>query len=387
MKMDGFVNFTWKEVYWPFWIFFSILIGLSFSIFLIVITKLLGYIFYRKDDSEMLTLLWLFYFIDGFTIMVCLFVIYSQSYLSNNDTDGFKYILIIFISYCIVGYLYTMYIKKHLILFVHSISNDNDITHNDLHINIQHINTDANTDDGKKKEKKQIEIPEYLYRYSSTFFKTATKKDVLFKKLFSKKNNSDHDKMNIKDNNDHIDSSSKDSKHIKTKSVISTGKSLKKTDMSMNNYHINIKDNNNELLKHFRSMSYNRFDKHDVDNKVSDDNNRIDEPHLATNNNKDGKMMNDHNESMNNICSVCFANEPDSVFMRCGHGGVCYQCAIDIWKSTGECYLCRDEIEQILQVEAQQNEQGEQYLKVIASTQLVDEDDTDGNNSNVEYIN
>jgi hypothetical protein len=41
------------------------------------------------------------------------------------------------------------------------------------------------------------------------------------------------------------------------------------------------------------------------------------------------------------ICGVCYCNKPDSVYMPCGHGGICYDCAIDIWKSSDECYLCR----------------------------------------------
>jgi hypothetical protein len=42
------------------------------------------------------------------------------------------------------------------------------------------------------------------------------------------------------------------------------------------------------------------------------------------------------------LCEVCFANPPDSVYMPCGHGGMCYDCAIDIWKSSDDCYLCRE---------------------------------------------
>lgn len=92
------------------------------------------------------------------------------------------------------------------------------------------------------------------------------------------------------------------------------------------------------------------------------------------------------NESMANLCSVCFACEPDSVYMKCGHGGICYQCAVDIWRSTGECYLCRDQIEQVLQVEPKIDENGNEYLKVVASTQLVDEDEVEDDTSRVEYI-
>ena len=40
----------------------------------------------------------------------------------------------------------------------------------------------------------------------------------------------------------------------------------------------------------------------------------------------------DSEEKSEVICSVCFDNVPDSVFMDCGHGGMCYDCAIDIWK-------------------------------------------------------
>jgi len=52
MKMDGFVEFGWKESFWPFWIFFSILIGLSFSVLLIMATKIFTFIIYRKDLHE-----------------------------------------------------------------------------------------------------------------------------------------------------------------------------------------------------------------------------------------------------------------------------------------------------------------------------------------------
>ena len=31
-------------------------------------------------------------------------------------------------------------------------------------------------------------------------------------------------------------------------------------------------------------------------------------------------------------CMVCFDNQPDIVILDCGHGGICYSCAIDIWK-------------------------------------------------------
>lgn len=77
-------------------------------------------------------------------------------------------------------------------------------------------------------------------------------------------------------------------------------------------------------------------------------------------------------------CLVCFDKEPDAVFMECGHGGVCYECALEVWKSTGECYLCRDRIVQVLQVDLKTKLEGN-VIKVLSSTQMVmyEEDDPD----------
>eukprot|EP00828_Plagiopyla_frontata_P030454 TRINITY_DN3966_c0_g1_i3.p2 TRINITY_DN3966_c0_g1~~TRINITY_DN3966_c0_g1_i3.p2 ORF type:complete len:131 (+),score=13.63 TRINITY_DN3966_c0_g1_i3:3-395(+) len=47
-------------------------------------------------------------------------------------------------------------------------------------------------------------------------------------------------------------------------------------------------------------------------------------------------------------CLICFDKYPDAVLMECGHGGVCRECAEDIWKKSSECYLCRQKITSIL---------------------------------------
>ena len=41
------------------------------------------------------------------------------------------------------------------------------------------------------------------------------------------------------------------------------------------------------------------------------------------------------------VCVICFDNPPDSVFMPCGHAGICYECAVDLYKNSESCYLCR----------------------------------------------
>eukprot|EP01017_Pseudomicrothorax_dubius_P007734 TRINITY_DN12442_c0_g1_i1.p1 TRINITY_DN12442_c0_g1~~TRINITY_DN12442_c0_g1_i1.p1 ORF type:complete len:227 (-),score=39.45 TRINITY_DN12442_c0_g1_i1:124-804(-) len=67
-------------------------------------------------------------------------------------------------------------------------------------------------------------------------------------------------------------------------------------------------------------------------------------------------------------CCVCFDKPADSVYLECGHGGLCFDCAVDIWKSTNECYLCRKEIQQVLQLDLQALEG--KIVKVKATAKL-----------------
>ncbi|KAL4473944.1 hypothetical protein ABPG72_000306 [Tetrahymena utriculariae] len=72
------------------------------------------------------------------------------------------------------------------------------------------------------------------------------------------------------------------------------------------------------------------------------------------------------NTSVQN-CLVCFENQPDTVFMNCGHGGICYECALLIWKNTQECYLCRQKVEQLYQLEYNSDNK-DNVMKVLSKT-------------------
>jgi len=69
-------------------------------------------------------------------------------------------------------------------------------------------------------------------------------------------------------------------------------------------------------------------------------------------------------------CLICFDKPTDAVFMECGHGGVCYECSLEIWKTTAECFLCRKKITQVLQIDSKQKI-GKNIIKVISATQMV----------------
>jgi lipid-A-disaccharide synthase-like uncharacterized protein len=51
------------------------------------------------------------------------------------------------------------------------------------------------------------------------------------------------------------------------------------------------------------------------------------------------------------ICHMCCEKDSNAVIMECGHGGICYECSLEMWKSTGNCHMCRSPISQVLQIE------------------------------------
>ena len=40
-------------------------------------------------------------------------------------------------------------------------------------------------------------------------------------------------------------------------------------------------------------------------------------------------------------CLICFDKKPNAVIMNCGHGGLCFECAIKHWDKSTECHICR----------------------------------------------
>lgn len=69
-------------------------------------------------------------------------------------------------------------------------------------------------------------------------------------------------------------------------------------------------------------------------------------------------------------CELCCSNVDNAVFMECRHGGACVDCAIKIWEQSGNCYLCREPITQVLEIA----EEDSNVFRVVASTKLVVEE-------------
>ena len=44
-------------------------------------------------------------------------------------------------------------------------------------------------------------------------------------------------------------------------------------------------------------------------------------------------------------CQICFEHDHSTAMLPCGHGGVCWECGLQIYALTQECPMCRVTIE------------------------------------------
>ena len=63
------------------------------------------------------------------------------------------------------------------------------------------------------------------------------------------------------------------------------------------------------------------------------------------------------------ICDVYKAN---IVYLPCRHAGLCYECSIKVWKLKQNCFICRESISEILEIEFSSSE--DTYLAISRTT-------------------
>ena len=58
-------------------------------------------------------------------------------------------------------------------------------------------------------------------------------------------------------------------------------------------------------------------------------------------------------EDTDTSCNICMDRLPEAILLECGHGGLCLQCAHQLWDQTGEgrlCPMCRKPITGIVKI-------------------------------------
>lgn len=53
-------------------------------------------------------------------------------------------------------------------------------------------------------------------------------------------------------------------------------------------------------------------------------------------------------EETEQLCFVCYERTANSIFMNCGHGGICSECAQETWNKKSSCITCRERISEVI---------------------------------------
>ena len=52
LKFDNIVDWDWREVFWCFWVLFSLMIGMIFALLLLLLSKFITYLFANTQRYE-----------------------------------------------------------------------------------------------------------------------------------------------------------------------------------------------------------------------------------------------------------------------------------------------------------------------------------------------
>lgn len=60
LKLDQFIDWDWKDIFWCYWVFFSIMIGVSLGFGIILLGKIYQKCIEKVENYESFLLIWLY---------------------------------------------------------------------------------------------------------------------------------------------------------------------------------------------------------------------------------------------------------------------------------------------------------------------------------------
>lgn len=112
LKVDGIVTWDWKEVFWVYWIFFSILVGITFGIALLFITKLCSLFAKNEGFFELIGLLWLLGISLGISGGSSSLILGFLSYMGNPQSNIYFFTICGLAFYASLMILFTLIFWK-----------------------------------------------------------------------------------------------------------------------------------------------------------------------------------------------------------------------------------------------------------------------------------
>ncbi|KAL4474450.1 hypothetical protein ABPG72_007849 [Tetrahymena utriculariae] len=382
VQFDSIVHWSWVSIFLPSWILLSSLGFYIFGITILFLCSLYYCLVGQTDKYQIKGLMWCLMVSIHVVGNSLFFFLGLMDYYQEGSLQTLRYCAAALIAGSVTSSIYTVACSDDLKIFIalanseslfsgaHQIhleganqrdeenqENNQDNQSNNSNQNNIEQQIEANQAPNLSLPQNQIKpnkvkiikttkqipssIPQFLIRFSSTYFmKSNANKEIAARMEQIKKDKKS--KKDQKQNEEEKDKSSQRNSEIKNKqnrpSMISQNNAFED---------LNLPKTSQKLEGNIQDQQ--QFSK---DNKQTDRSKH------------DSKLT---SQPSCLLCLVCFDNQPDSVILECGHGGLCNQCALDIWKKTGECYLCRQTISKVVQIDV--NNQGK-YKQVVAVSNM-----------------
>ncbi|CAD8078279.1 unnamed protein product [Paramecium primaurelia] len=345
LKIDNIIIWNWTPTLWSVWVGLICFIGISAGSLIVSFSKIIQYMFDRQNlqKSELISNIWITQFLIFGSVSLALSSLGYLEYLENQPNYTHNFIIqqyFIIVEFFII-IIYSIYFRIDICeqIFI-TLQDDEPINQQQFSVNMQGNNQ---TMQQINPTSSRTQIPQVVQKISKTYFGIPTRI----------KKEGDQDSISA---SPVLKKSSKGHKRAFSSQGVAS-QMFQELDQIVID-----KQSSNTLNKTTSNELRCQIDKKRCNSHLV----TIAHDESVQNKNQELSMS-----QTSNICLVCYERGPNAVFMNCGHGGTCYQCAIDIWKQKMVCYLCRNKIEYILKVDLE-DRYGDLF-KVVSTAQMIDQ--------------
>ncbi|CAG9310228.1 unnamed protein product [Blepharisma stoltei] len=324
LKLDGYLNWGWIETLWPIWISLCFMGLISLGVLLLLLGAVLSYLSRETKIEEVLASLWLLFTTAGSTSSTSMFFMCLISILNDDPVMSISEISLFPLFFLLVFIISTSLCRNILSIWWKAFFTSNIEVIGAVPSNLDGRPLPLPESQARMARNQSLShriinvmqtTPRVLIRKTSTYFQPA-EHPIELSKL----------------------------KHVRTRSA------------KFDNINSDICFQNLENNRHKRAASTNVKDIKKI-----------------TLGKENSGLIPRHSSDMsfaNKTCVMCCENLCNAVLMDCGHGGLCYECSLKLWKNQGICHMCRNEINQVLQIEIEPSK----VLKVLSTTRAVYEE-------------
>ncbi|CAD8195153.1 unnamed protein product [Paramecium pentaurelia] len=342
LRLDKIINWEWSAVLWALWLGLFCSIAISIGCLIITFNKVVQYLFDKSSTqkSKIISYIWLTQLSIYITICIGLTSLGYLDLLTMklNYQRNFIILQYYIIAELIIIMFYQIYFHIEINEYIYSILQDDEPLNNQQQLSA-HSQRNNQTLQNLNVLTSRTRIPQVMQKISKAYFSIPKEKDKYIKDSI---HGSPMLKLSQKGHKRAFSSQGVGSQMFQELDFKIIEKQSCAIDQGITNRtrsQVEKRRSNSQLITIVRDES--------IQNQKLDI------------------------SQTSNVCIVCYERGPNAVFMNCGHGGTCYQCAIDIWKQKTECYLCRDKIVYILKVDL--DERLGDLFKVVSTTQMIDQ--------------